>query len=85
MADKGYCWCPHCKKWVPEKLMNYDIEDGRVLRICTPCMDGTSESNSYVYDPHHEEVQCMFCDSYDTVEIDRRKFKCNTCEEVFRV
>ena len=55
MSDQGWCWCPHCKKWVPETLMNYDRDDdGKLIRVCTPCLEGTSADNKYVLDRHHD-------------------------------
>lgn len=68
--------------------MNHDIdpETHQLTRVCTPCLEGTSEQNSFVLDLHHEEVECIYCGSYDTVE--QRPnwlwFKCNTCGETFR-
>lgn len=81
MSDIGMSWCPDCKRWVPEKRMNYF--DG--IRVCTWCMEGTKQPEGFVYDPYHESVQCIYCDSYDTVELRPhwRKFKCNECGEVF--
>ena len=86
--DLGYCWCPGCKKWVPEELMNYDRDpETKVLtRVCTPCLEGTADDNNYVLDLHHEDVACIYCGSYDTVEQrpNWRWFKCSTCGETFR-
>lgn len=87
MADIGRCHCPACKKWVPEHLMNRDYDDdGELIRMCTPCMEGTSEDNEFIHDPHFGEVECVYCGSTDTVE-QRPKwrwFKCNHCGETFR-
>lgn len=86
-SDIGWSWCPHCKKWVPETIMSIDVdEDGRVLRMCEPCMDGTSSESNYVYDPHHEEVQCIYCDSYNTVEQAPNwgTYRCEDCGETFK-
>lgn len=82
MVDKGYCWCPQCMKWVPEKLMNYD----KGVRVCTPCLEATSDQNNFVLDIHHEHTKCIYCDSYDTVEQQPKWlwFKCNTCGATFR-
>lgn len=84
MADIGYCWCPGCKKWVPEGLMNYDREEG--TRVCTPCLEGTSDDNDFVVEEHHEDTQCIYCDSYDTTELKPNWlwYKCNNCGETFR-
>ena len=86
--DLGYCWCPGCKKWVPEELMNYDRDpETKILtRVCTPCLEGTADDNNYVLDLHHEDVACIYCGNYDTVEQrpNWRWFKCNTCGETFR-
>lgn len=88
MSDIGRCHCPICKKWVPENLMHrdYDDTDGHLIRICIPCMEGTSDQNSYVYDPNHERTECVYCGSYDTTELRPRWlwFKCNECGETFR-
>ena len=35
--------------------MNYDRDDdGMLIRVCTPCLEGTSADNSYVLDEHHD-------------------------------
>lgn len=87
MADLSRSWCPECKKWVPSDLMNYDYDDdGKLIRVCTPCLEGTSDQNNYVYDPAHESVECIYCGSYNTVE-QRPKwnwFICKDCGEIFR-
>ena len=87
-ADVGYCWCPSCKKWVPEKLMNYDTDTDtkKLIRVCTPCLEGTADENNFVYEPHHEDTKCIYCDSYDTTELPPRWrwFKCNNCGAEFR-
>lgn len=68
--------------------MNYDTdpETGQRIRVCTPCLEGTADENSYTFEPHHEDVQCMYCDSYDTTELSPkwRWYKCNTCGVEFR-
>ena len=87
MADVGRCHCPVCKKWVPEELMNRDYDDdGQLIRMCTPCMEGTAEANTFVYDPHFGKVQCIYCRSTDTTEqVPRWKwFICNQCGKTFR-
>ena len=87
MSDIGRCWCPSCKKWVPENLMNRDYDDDKnLIRVCTPCLEGTADQNDYVYDPHFADVQCVYCDSYNTVELKLKWgwFQCNECGEVFR-
>ena len=62
--------------------MNYF--DGH--RVCIWCMEGTPQPLGLVYDPHHEETQCIFCDSYNTTEQKPKwgMFKCNDCGEIFR-
>ena len=81
-----WSWCPQCKKWVPASLMNrdFDEETGQLIRMCTPCMEG--EESSYVEDPEHETVQCIYCDSADTTELAPQwnKYRCNACGETFR-
>nr|DAF13633.1 MAG TPA: Protein involved in formate dehydrogenase formation [Caudoviricetes sp.] len=87
MADQGWCWCPHCGKWVPEKLMNYGRDEaGKLIRVCTPCLEGTSADNNYVLDEHHEQTACIYCGSYNTVEQVPRWlwFKCISCGKIFR-
>ena len=68
--------------------MNYDTdpETKIITRVCTPCLEGTSEHNNYVYEPHHEDTECVYCGSYDTVEQapNWKWYKCNTCGETFR-
>nr|DAM75454.1 MAG TPA: NUDIX domain protein [Caudoviricetes sp.] len=88
---EGYCWCPGCMKWVPEQLMNRerDLETRQLIRICTPCLEGVSATNSYVFDEHHEQTRCVYCRSYNTTELvsqQYNKFFCNNCRrEFFRV
>ena len=67
--------------------MNYDIDENKVLtRVCTPCLEGTSDSNNFVLDEDHEKVKCMYCDSTDTTEqVPKwRWYRCNTCGATFR-
>ena len=67
--------------------MNYDRDDvGKLIRVCTPCLEGTSADNNYVLDEHHEQTACIYCGSYDTVEqaLKWLWFKCNSCGEIFR-
>lgn len=82
MSDFAMAWCPDCRKWVPASEMHYF--DG--FRVCTWCMEGTVQLSGLVYDPHHEEVACVFCDSYDTIELSPNwgTYKCNACGEVFK-
>lgn len=87
MSSIGRCWCPNCKKWVPESLMNHDYDEGgQLIRVCTPCLEGTADQNDFVYDPHFADVQCIYCDSYNTTELKPKWgwFQCNECGEVFR-
>lgn len=85
--NQGWCHCPECKKWVPEDLMNRDYDDdGKLIRVCTPCLEGTSSENNYVYDPNFGKTQCVYCLSYNTtcVSDDSRKYTCNDCGANFR-
>lgn len=80
-----WSWCPQCKKWVPAKLMNYEIDErGMVIQVCTPCLEGTE--TDYVKDEEHGLTRCIYCDSSNTVELapNWNKFKCNDCGETFR-
>ena len=81
--DLGWSWCPECKKWVPMTDMNYDGS----TRVCTHCLEGTSQDNNFVVDESFGKVQCIWCRSTDTVELapDWRKFQCNTCGKSFKV
>lgn len=67
--------------------MNRDYDDdGQLIRICTPCIEGASDENDYVHDPHFGEIECIYCGSTDTVEQKPKWmwFKCNHCGETFR-
>ena len=68
--------------------MNHDIdpETKKLTRVCTPCLEGTSEDNNYVLDIHHEDVKCVYGGSYDTTEQKPNWswYKCNACGETFR-
>ena len=88
MADISYSWCPGCRKWVPEYLMNYDTDPdtGQLIRVCTPCLEGTSDDNKFVSEPYHESTRCVYCGSYNTVE-QRPKwlwYLCKDCGNTFR-
>lgn len=87
MANDGYAWCPGCRKWVPAELMNYDYDDeNNLVRICTPCLEGTSDQNNYVYDEHHEETECIYCGGWKSKPIKDKKYwyECPECGETFR-
>lgn len=83
MIKYEMAWCQECKRWVPFQRMNYF--DGH--RVCQYCLDGTSTPESYIHDPYHDKVQCIFCDSYVTVELipNWGTFKCNSCGEIFTI
>ena len=81
-TDIAMAWCPDCRKWVPAEKMNYF--EG--FRVCTWCMEGTAQPPGLVYEPYHEEVQCIYCDSYNTQEQVPQwgTYKCLDCGETFR-
>ena len=83
----SYSWCPVCKCWVWSDDMNYDTDDtGKLLRICNYCMGKPLPvSKKFVYEPYHESIQCIYCDSYNTEELAPQwgKYKCRDCEEEF--
>ena len=67
--------------------MNRDYDDdGRLVRMCTPCIEGTSDENDFVYDPKFGKVTCIYCKSSDTTEQVPRWtwYECNNCKKVFR-
>lgn len=78
--DSTYVWCPECRKWVPADLMQYDDN----VRVCTPCLEGTSDRNNYLLDEYHEQIQCIYCDGYNTKETLGSLWVCNDCGEIFR-
>lgn len=82
LNEMSFAWCQECKCWVPASKMNYF--DGN--RVCQWCLDGVPTPENFVRDPHHEQTQCIYCDSYDTVEQQPNwgTFKCNSCGETFR-
>jgi transposase-like protein len=49
-------------------------------------MEGTSDENNFIYDPHFGETECIYCGSYNTTEQKPKWswFKCNDCGETFR-
>lgn len=76
------CHCPECKKWVPPERMNYF--DG--LRVCDWCLNQEQDEpphDTFVYDPYFGKIQCIMCDSYDTQELSKNKYKCRECGEEF--
>lgn len=40
-----------------------------------------------VYDPHFNQVQCIYCDSYNTVEVVGKPgcYKCLECDDTFYI
>lgn len=78
-SEPSWCWCQDCKKWVPIQNMNYF--DG--MRVCDWCLEGTVQPSGFIEELRHEDTQCIYCDSYDTVE-QNNMYKCNTCGETFR-
>lgn len=67
--------------------MNRDYDDGgHLIRVCTPCLEGTSADNNFVYDPNYGRTKCIYCGSFDTTE-QRPKWRwytCNACNKTFR-
>ena len=82
MSDIEKAWCPNCRRWVLSNKMSYFAG----MRACQACIEGV-DSLEGVYEPYHESIQCIYCDSYDTVEQapEWRKFKCNACGATFRI
>ncbi len=83
MTEYAMAWCQECCRWVPAHRMNYLVSQ----HICQWCLDGVVTPENMVHDPHHEETQCIYCDSYDTEEQAPNwgTFKCNSCGEIFTV
>lgn len=83
MAEYSRSWCPECKCWVPTDKMHYF--DG--LRVCDWCVNGEDTPRIYVRDPYREQVQCIYCDSYDTEEVQDSSgcFRCRECGEIFYI
>ena len=84
-AGQSYCHCPECEKWVPSESMNYF--DG--IRVCNWCLNEEQEKpphNKFVHDPSYGKIQCIMCDSYNTLYIEGtkpRKYVCRECGEEF--
>ena len=79
-SEYAMSWCQDCRRWVPKNKMNYF----KNLRVCQWCLDGFITPEKYIHDPHFEEVQCIFCDSWDTMQVQGYStYKCNTCGETF--
>ena len=81
-TEISYSWCQDCKRWVPAYHIHYF--DG--MRVCTWCIEGTVQPEGLVLELHHEDIQCIYCDSYNTEEQcpNWNTFKCKDCGEVFR-
>lgn len=81
MDDFSRSWCQECRRWVPAHKMNYF--DG--MRVCQWCLDGLPTPEEYVHDPYHGKTQCIFCDSWNTVEQAPQwgTFMCQECGEIF--
>ena len=65
------------------------VVDGNI-RICDNCLEATEQNpfpvfkpEPFQYDPHREDVQCIFCDSYSTKVTENGKYKCLDCGEEF--
>lgn len=79
MASIEWSWCPGCRCWVPHKKMQY-FEDGR---LCYWCLEELPTPEKYVYEPYHESIQCVYCDSYNTEPTeDSNIWRCRDCGEV---
>ncbi len=84
----SFSWCPGCRYWVPGDQMNYDIDPdtNKLTRICCNCLEDTEvfSTKDLVLETHHEDTQCIMCDSYNTKEIEKRGiYICNECGERF--
>lgn len=81
----SYSYCPECQKWIPSECMNYF--DG--IRVCNWCLNQEQDRpphDKFVHDPYYGKVQCIMCDSYNTVYIEGtkpRKYLCRECGEEF--
>lgn len=80
-SEYAYAWCQDCKCWVPSNKMNYFDNN----RVCIWCLEGIKKPQEFIYDPHHEDVQCIYCDSYNTRVIDSHTFMCKECNEIFKI
>lgn len=91
-SEHTFSHCPICGYWVPAKYMNYDFdEELGLIRICDNCLEGEYifETKSLQYDPYRGKVQCIYCDSYNTeqIQVGRKRgepdaWRCRDCEEV---
>ena len=92
----GYSWCPSCRYWIPAKYLYSFIDEdtGKLVRICENCLEATAEDpfpvfkpKKFNYDPHREQVMCVFCESYNTEPVESEEFKdywrCKDCGESF--
>lgn len=81
MPNIEMSWCQDCKRWVPTSQMQYF--EG--MRVCTWCVEGTVQPEGFVHEPYHESIQCIYCDSYNTVELASKwnHYKCKDCGETF--
>jgi hypothetical protein len=70
---------------VPVGNMNY-FED---MKVCYWCMNQKQDEpphDKFVYEPHYGQVQCIMCDSYNTIKIEStqpQKYRCRECGEEF--
>ncbi len=92
MDDFRYVWCPECKCWIPADDVVTEVIDGNVVTVCSYCLgekplpyNAYLKRHGFVHDPNFGKVQCVYCDSYDTVENDTSGgYYCNNCNEQFR-
>lgn len=89
MIDYSRSWCPECERWVPADSMNILQDGNRTIRVCDRCLEQNpfDSNEEFVLDEHHEQTECIYCGSYDTVEqVPKwRWFKCGTCGATFRL
>lgn len=79
MSSIEWSWCPGCKRWVPRKKMQYFEGE----RLCYWCVEGLDTPERYTYEPCHERVQCIYCDSYNTEQMeDPSTWRCRDCGEI---
>lgn len=85
----AFCWCPQCKYWVSSDMMEYEtLDDGTPFRACIDCIEEVPMENreKFIYDPHYDKMQCIFCDSYDTEATSTpNTYQCNSCKDIFIV
>lgn len=79
-----FIYCRTCSCWVyAHDYVIETTEEGHNITMCLECLTGEALSWKRE-DLTYGRVQCIWCDSYDTVKKEGDTYECNECNETFR-